>query len=183
MKKIENYEEVEELKDFAVLTIGPKNCVITNVIDEVEKQYLKVEFDIVGGELDGYYADLFKKFGGKYRGSIIKSYKPTAASFFKGFITSVEESNKGFTWDWNEKTLVGKKIVVNFREEEYINKENMRATVIKPFEFRSFEALRNGKINLAPAILTLEKQHKTAPEGEEENTTQLTKEEEELLPF
>lgn len=39
--------------------------------------------------------------------------------YFKGFITAVEESNPGYKWNWDEKTLKGKKIGIVFRMEEY----------------------------------------------------------------
>ena len=39
---------------------------------------------------------------------------------FGGRCHDSEESNPGYTWDWNEQSLVGKLFGGKFREEEYI---------------------------------------------------------------
>ena len=38
---------------------------------------------------------------------------------FNGFIYSIEDSNPGYTWDWNETMLKGKMIGVLFRNKEW----------------------------------------------------------------
>ena len=35
-------------------------------------------------------------------------------------LQNIEKSNPGYTWDWNEQSLVGKLFGGKFREEEYI---------------------------------------------------------------
>ena len=52
-------------------------------------------------------------------------------SFFKGFITAVEESNPTFKWDWNEQKLKGQRIGVVLREEEYIPQQGPNAGKVK----------------------------------------------------
>ena len=39
---------------------------------------------------------------------------------FKGFIKSVEESNPGYVWNWDESTLKGKKVGLILQEEEFV---------------------------------------------------------------
>ena len=48
----------------------------------------------------------------------IRSYKTNALPFFKGFITAVEKTNPGYTWDWDEKKLIGKNVIAVFGEED-----------------------------------------------------------------
>lgn len=76
-------------------------------------------FDIAEGEYKGYYAKRFeadtnedKKWKGTFRlavptddGSEQDGWRK---SKFKGFMTSVEESNPGYKWNWDEQTLKGK---------------------------------------------------------------------------
>jgi hypothetical protein len=153
MNKIDNWDKIDDASEFQTLTVGPQICKIINVNDFPDKEYMCVEFDISEGELKGYYEELHKAFpAGRWKGFIYRSYKQTAAKFFKAFITAVEKSNPGFKWDWDENKLVGKTVVVNFREEEYINKQNEKAVIIRGFEFRSLEALKNGEIKIAPRL-------------------------------
>lgn len=153
MNKIDNWDKIDDASEFATLVVGPQVCKIVNVNDNPDKECMCVEFDISEGDLKGYYGELHKAFpASRWRGFIYRSYKQTAAKFFKAFITAVEKSNPGFKWDWDENKLVGKTVVVNFREEEYINKQNEKAVIIKGFEFRSLEALKAGEIKIAPRL-------------------------------
>lgn len=169
MKKIENWDSIQETSQFAQLVPGPQICKITAVEDLADKEYYKIYFDIVGttgmkpetiarvksiypeiNELVGEFARQETAFGTWPRvGYDIRSYKDTAVRFFKAFITAVEKSNKGYTWNWDEKSLVGKLIIVNFGEEEY-EKDGVTAVSIKAREFRSIEAFLNGEVKLLP---------------------------------
>lgn len=51
---------------------------------------------------------------------------------FKGLITTIEKSNPGFTWSWDEKALKGKKVGIVLREEEYDFNGN-HGFAIKPY--------------------------------------------------
>ena len=169
MRKIENWENVnEQSNDFAQLGIGPQICKIITVQDFADKEYLKIYFDIVGTDLKigmkpetvakikslypeindlvGEFTrqeDMFKQWPSV--GITYRSYKDTAARFFKSFTTAVEKSNKNFVWDWDETKLVNKFVVVNFGEEEY-EKDGDVLTSIKAREFRSIEALVAGDV-------------------------------------
>lgn len=78
---------------------------------------------------------------------------------FKTFITSVEESNNGFSVVWGqgfEACFKGKMVGCIFREEEFMG-ERGPAMSVKPFAFRSVQAIRDGvevpapkKLNSAP---------------------------------
>jgi hypothetical protein len=173
MRKINNWEEVKEGGVSLSLPIGPQVCEIRSVVDDMSKEYLKIEFDICDGEFKNAFQAAYEQFGNwPAQGTTYRSYKPKAESFFKSFITAVEKSNGLYSWDWNEKSLVGKKVVVNFGEEEYEDNGQVKVS-IKAREFRSIIALREGKVE------TLQlKKLKNAPKPVE--VTPITEED---LPF
>ena len=66
----------------------------------------------------------------------------------KGFITSVENSNPNFTYDWNKEVdqLKGKKVGLVFGLEEYENDKGETKTATKLTQFRSIDKVDNAKI-------------------------------------
>jgi len=68
-------------------------CKITNVEDYPDKQYLKIEYEIVDGEYKGWGEKTAHN--GWWKLNFIRSYKPTARGFFKHFLSSLEKSNPG----------------------------------------------------------------------------------------
>ena len=125
MKAFSNYAEVQvNTGSVEKLPVGGYVITIKSVKYEDKSEKGKADniifaFDIAEGEYKGYYAKRFeadtnedKKWKGTYRLSV-----PTddgsqndgyAKSRFKGFMTSVEESNPGYKWNWDEQTLKGK---------------------------------------------------------------------------
>ena len=101
MKKIENFEQVKANGEFDSLKPGGYIGVLYKAEDESDKEYLKVFFDIAEGEFAEYYKNLYSQFN-FWGGVFFRSYKETALSMFKGFIKSVEESNPGCGWNWDE---------------------------------------------------------------------------------
>lgn len=147
MKKIENWNEVKEAGNYKVLPAGPQICRITGAVDYIDKEYLEILFEIVDGEYKGYFTELSKAFpDNRWGGRAIRSYKAKALSFFKSFTTAVEKSNPGYKWDFDEKKLIGKFVVVNFGEEEWETPEGELKVLVKAQEFRSLVAFREGKI-------------------------------------
>ena len=109
MKKL-NLGNVQEFKDFKSPKAGGYVCGIMRAEDFPDKEYLKVYYDIIEGEFKGYYTNLVKEVEKvKDIPFFFASYKDTALKFFKGTITAVEKSNKGFVWKDNEKDLDKKK--------------------------------------------------------------------------
>ncbi len=49
-----------------------------------------------------------------------QGYEGKQLPFFKGMISCIEKSNEGYEWNWDEKTLKGKKIGVLFGREQYM---------------------------------------------------------------
>ena len=62
-------------------------------------------------------------------------------SYFKGFITCVENSNTGYKWDWDETKLAGKKICGVFQYEEYENQEGKHGVKVRLNKFRSLDKI------------------------------------------
>lgn len=140
MKNI-NWNEVVEQKDYKRLVAGGYVCKITNVEDVPEKEYLKVEYDIIEGEYKDYYKELFesKSF---WAGKFIQSYKETAKSFFKGFLTALEESNNGFKFNDDETMLKGKLIGLTLGEEEYKKNDGTTGVRIYVDQCRSIAKIK-----------------------------------------
>lgn len=162
MKPISNYENVQDFSEVSRLPAGPQKCQILKVTDYPDKEYLAFEFDIVDGPFKGYFKSLAaNNTDGKWpaHGTFIRSYKESALGFFKGTITAIEKTNAGYNFlatNWNEKTLEKKWVVVNFREEEYADENGEVKVSTKPYEFRSVQSLKEGKIKV-PEIKRLEK--------------------------
>ena len=64
--------------------------------------------------------------------------------FFKGLLKSIEESNAGYKWNWQEATLANRLIGMIFREEEFEASDGTIKTVVRPAFPRSVERIRNG---------------------------------------
>jgi hypothetical protein len=142
MKKID-FSNVQEAKDNKRLVAGGYIAKITHVEDVLPKEYLLIEYDIASGEFAGYYKDLLDKmmfWGGKF----YRSYKDTALTFFKSFLTAVEHSNNGFVWTSDEKALIGKYVGIVLGEEEYVKKDNTIGTRLYVAETRSVDKIKSG---------------------------------------
>ena len=169
MKPINNYENVQASSgDFSKLPAGAYVCKIT-LADDVpmdEKtgkgDYLKIEFDIASGEYKDYFEKQYERFASFWGGSFIRSYKEKALGMFKHFTNCVEQSNKGYMWAWDEKTLMGKYVGLVIGYEEYENsmgdiKERLIVTGIKTIEQiekGDYKVPELKKLNRAPATPT-----------------------------
>jgi len=142
MKKI-MLENVKEFTPFEKVEAGGYICGIYAVEDVPDKEYLKISYDIVEGEKKGFYSKLKKEKGWELP-MFIASYKETALPFFKGTITSVEKSNKGFKFDNDETKLVGKKIGLVLFEKERINNKGKKVVDMRVDQAHSIEAIKSG---------------------------------------
>lgn len=149
MKRISNWDSVKESGIFERLAPGAYIVKILNVKDFPEKEYLKISFDIAEGEKKGFFKKSFdndtrdaKKWPNG--GSFIRSYKQTAAGMFRGFTNAIEASNKGYTFDFDEQTLVGKVVGVIVGDEEFVNQKGQVRTRTYVNAVRSVDAIKNG---------------------------------------
>lgn len=156
MKEIKNWDELDgssETVEFLNIEKGAYICQIKEVEDVTDKEYLKIKFDVVDGKFKNYFSENYLLQNWPNQGTLYKSYKDTASKFFRAFITAIEKSNanKNYKWNWDERTLVGKYVVVVFGEEEYQDKETLEVKVsVKPVDTRSIQAYKEGKIELPP---------------------------------
>lgn len=170
MKKIENWNEIEAkgMDDFKALPIGAYECKIINAVENHNEQSgkttLKVMVDIASGE----YKDYFKKrydsntaIDRRWDNNATKYlvFEGENTSYFKGFITCVENSNVGYKWNWEESTLRDKKIVGVFRYEEYEKQDGTRRIKVRLTKFRSLDKL--GKIEVSDSIKMLDGTYKS----------------------
>lgn len=159
MEKIENWSEIEAkgMEDFKALPIGVYECVIKKAEvhknQETGKESFKVTIDIASGEYKDYFqrrydtnTDMNKKWDNNATRYL--AFQGDNASYFKGFITSVENSNVGYTWNWDETTLTGKKICGVFQYEEYEKQDGSKAVKVRLNKFRSLDKMNEAKDNL-----------------------------------
>ena len=165
MKKIENWNEIEAkgMEDFKALPIGAYECKIINAVENHNEQSgkttLKVMVDIASGE----YKDYFKKrydsntaIDRKWDNNATKflAFEGENTSFFKGFITIVENSNIGYKWNWEESTLRDKKLVGVFQYEQYEKQDGTKALKVRLTKFRSLDKL--GEIEVSDSVKMLD---------------------------
>ena len=73
----------------------------------------------------------------------------------KGFTTAIENSNKGYTWDFDEKKLKGKIVGLVLGEEEFLNSSGKVRTRTYVAAVRSVDVIRDGKFEV-PEIKRLD---------------------------
>lgn len=161
INKIENWDKVEaNYGEVKRLKADGYICVILACKQEVSakssKLMLVINFDIAEGDFKGYYMDRYKnaprdnnhpqepKWSGKY---YIVLEGEGYEGRLKAFTTSLEESNQGYTWDWNEEALKGKQFGGIFREEEYLYNGEVRSNV-KLWQVRSTKTIREGNFEV-----------------------------------
>ena len=154
MKQIENYENVQaNTGDFSRPTAGGYICKIIDVEDvplneQGKGNYLKIFYDVADGEFKEFYSEQFKKFGGDWYATFIRSYKEKALGMFKHFMNCAEQSNAGYDWDWNEKGLIGKVVGLVLGEEEYKNNAGEIKTKLTVKNIATVEDIKNGNFKI-----------------------------------
>lgn len=151
MKKID-LDNVQEFTRFRN-PVGGFICEIKTVEDVADREYLKVGYDIAEAlsedqkEFVGMYAKRKAERDFDYPTTVV-SYKENSLPFFKGFVTALENSNKGYKWDNDENKFVGKKIGFVIGEEEYEgrDKNGMPKVKVRTYvaERHSVQAIKNG---------------------------------------
>ena len=130
MEPINGYAEAVAQGAGESLPAGGYKCIIANAQEQTSKTgrpMLCLCLDIAEGEYKGYFSRLFRarkaneKDGKKAKWPCIfyMLADEAAVGRFKGSMKAVEDSNSGYVWDWNEKTLAKKRVGCVFREEEF----------------------------------------------------------------
>ena len=166
MKAFKGYDEVQVNNGFGErLKLGGHICKVleakiepyTSKKDGKTHEQLVIKFDIEApDEQAGFYANKFSedaqkdalnaKWKGFHRISVpTDESEDFIKSNFKAFTTSIEESNTGYKWAWNEETLVGKVFGGVFAYEEFTAQDG---TVIPLTKIRYVKS--TDKINEVP---------------------------------
>jgi hypothetical protein len=158
MEIIKDFDKVEAkgMDDFRGLPIGAYECVIKdarlNHNEETGKNTLKISIDIASGEYKDYFLKAYEtdtRIDRKWNNNAIRylAYEGDNVSYFKGFITTIENSNVGYTWDWEETKLKGKKVCGVFQYEEYEKQDGTRGIKVRLSKFRSLDKLKNIEVS------------------------------------
>lgn len=166
MQRIENWETVEAkgMEDFKALPIGAYECIIrkaevyTN--GKTGKESFKVEVDIASGEYKGYFQKRFDNNNNSTKtwdnnSTRYLAFEGDNTAYFKGFITCVENSNPGYTWDWDETKLTGKRVCGVYQYEEYEKQDGSRAVKVRLSKFRSLDKMKESNENLNDSVRLL----------------------------
>ena len=156
MRVIENYENIQASSgEFARPGNGGYILEIVNVTDVPfdantgKGDYLRIDYDIAQGDFKGYYTKQNERFGGgKWFANVIKSYKEKALGMFKHFTNCVENSNAGYTWAWNEKSLVGKFIGLVLGEEEYEKSDGSVGVRLYVKDVKTVQEIKDGNFKI-----------------------------------
>lgn len=112
----------------------PAGGYVAKILDAEEKEYswgsvLVISFDILEGEFKDFFKQNYKantredkKWKGVYRLTVPQEsnqWYDSQKRTFGNAIACIEESNNGYHWNWDEKTLKGKNVGVLFRNFEY----------------------------------------------------------------
>lgn len=165
MEKIENWDSIEAkgMEDFKNLPIGAYECVIKdariNHNEENGKDTLKISIDIASGEYKDYFLKSYEndtRIDKKWNNNAVKylAFEGDNVAFFKGFIKTIENSNVGYTWDWDETKLKGKKVCGVFLYEEYQKQDGTHGIKVRLNKFRSLDKMKD--INISDNIKMLD---------------------------
>lgn len=158
MEKLENYDRVAPITgEYERLEAGGYICKIISAKEEKSKsgkRMLVIALDILEGDKKDFFRNRFnedsradKKWpsGAIYR-QMLEGDK--AAGFLKGLMTSLEASNDGFKWNWDEKKLTDLKCGGIFGEEEYEKIDGSVGTTTKIKFIRTTKAIQDGNFKI-----------------------------------
>lgn len=158
MEIIKDFDKIEAkgMDDFRGLPIGAYECVImdarVNHNEQSGKDTFKVSVDIASGEFKDYFRKMYEndtRIDRKWNNNAVKylSYTGDNVAFFKGFIKTIENSNIGYVWDWDETKLKGKKVCGVFQYEEYEKQDGTKGIKVRLSKFRSLDKLKEIEVS------------------------------------
>ena len=160
MKKYSDFKAERSSSGREILPAGGYVCqIISAKVDSNEwGETLVVAHDVCEGDYEGIFKRDFenndredKKWRGTFRlklpkddGSEQDAWKKRS---FSNFIWAIEQSNPGFSWDWDEKKLKGKKVGLIYRNEEW-EMNGRSGWTTKAAGSESIDNIREGKFRL-----------------------------------
>lgn len=154
----------------------PAGGYVAKILDAEEKEYswgsvLVISFDILEGEFKDFFKQNYKantredkKWKGVYRLTVpqeTNQWYDSQKRTFGNAIACIEESNNGYHWNWDEKTLKGKTVGVLFRNFEY-DVEGNTGWSTECCSLASVEDIREGNFR-TPKDKPLKKKTAAAP--------------------
>jgi len=141
----------------------PKGGYIVKILNAKQMDYdwgskLDVSVDITDGENKDFYANDYRsqtQEDKKWKG-VLRQYIPKddgsekdewTKSSFKAMTDSIEVSNPGYHWDWDEAHLKGKTVGCLFRLEEW-SMNGRTGWKTQPFKFVPIDTIKSGKFKV-----------------------------------
>ena len=164
MKKLSNWNDVKAAGERVKLPAGGYEAKIINAkvvsYDGSNGSYerLEIAVDITAGEYKDYYKQDFDsntRDDKKWRG-VARFYVPTddgsekdeyTKSVLKSVTDALEDSNKGYHWDWDETSLKGLKVGILVRDKEY-EVDGKHGFSPEIFRFTDINRIREGKFTV-----------------------------------
>ena len=154
------YDEITINESYEKISLGGHKGIIKNIIEYTSaisgNTSLKVEVDTSSDDKQPNYfqkqfdenTNMDKKWSNSGTKYVSLKQDENCIKMLKSFITSVENSNPNFTYDWNKEVdqLKGKKVGLVFGLEEYQNDKGETKTSIKLTQFRSIDKVDNVRI-------------------------------------
>lgn len=138
MEMIKGYNEAEIINDgsSSILPKGAYQMIILGVHMQNSKsgngKYIEFDLDVAEGEYKGFFDKLYseaeenKVWRCRYYVNIPLGDGSDKDAFklrmFKTFINNVEDSNSGYTWNWNEDSLTGKLVGGLVVNQEFVSR-------------------------------------------------------------
>lgn len=164
MKKLSNWNDVKAAGERVKLPAGGYEAKIINAkvvsYDGSNGSYerLEIAVDITAGEYKDYYKQDFDsntRDDKKWRG-VARFYVPTddgsekdeyTKSVLKSVTDALEDSNKGYHWDWDETSLKGLKVGILVRDKEY-EVDGKHGFSPEIFRFTDINRIKEGKFTV-----------------------------------
>ena len=164
MKKLNNWNDVKAAGERVKLPAGGYEAKIINAkvvsYDGSNGSYerLEIAVDITAGEYKDYYKQDFDsntRDDKKWRG-VARFYVPTddgsekdeyTKSVLKSVTDALEDSNKGYHWDWDETSLKGLKVGILVRDKEY-EVDGKHGFSPEIFRFTDINRIKEGKFTV-----------------------------------
>lgn len=135
---------------------------------------LEIAVDIISGDYKDYFKEDYDnnpREDRKWKG-MARFYVPTddgsdsdeyTKSVLRSVTDALEASNKGYTWNWDEKSLKGLKVGILVRDREY-EFEDKRGFAPEIFRFIGIDRIQSGRFTVPKPKLI--KREGTAPAGQ-----------------
>lgn len=154
------YDEITINESYEKIILGGHKGIIKNIMEYTSaisgNTSLKVEVDTTSDDKQPNYfqkqfdenTNMDKKWSNSGTKYVSLKQDENCIKMLKAFITSVENSNPNFVYDWNKEVdqLKGKKVGLVFGLEEYQNDKGETKTATKLTQFRSIDKVENARI-------------------------------------